>query len=881
MIERIFESLGRLAARRHWPIILAWAALTLLVALLAPNLDQVSSSDMRDMLPTNAPFSQAEATLRAYFPGESATGSAALVLEAPDGIRAEATWAALTALTDWLNSDDAPENLTHVTSPAGDTPLLADALVSEDDQAAIILLKFDTDSRAPATVDALAHIRAYLAEHLPPGVRAYITGSSPVVIDYTTATMSSVDRTTGVTVVLVVLILLLVYRSPVSPVVPLITVGASYLISRGVIAWLGASVMRISSYTHVMLIVVLFGAGTDYCLFLISRFREELAARREPHPPSLSSQTERGSRSGVGAAVAQTVHRVGETITSSAGTVIVGFVTMAFAEMGLFRTSGPALAVGVVVVLLAGLTLTPALLAAMGERVFWPRKAAHREAGRFYARLSLLVSQRPVLVIVVVTLALAPLALYATGQRTTYDLLGDLPQEFESRAGFEALSAHMDGGQMQPVNVVIEGLDPQTALAEIARWTEAIRAVPGVGDVRSLSDPLGRANADLQGLTSIPRQLALAADLLGRLGEGEGASPITPEQLSLALAALPFFQDYLTMLETDYPQVAGNADLQAVRETLAALPVAALTGRLSASVGTLREHLSALAETFAGIENATYLPESLPEGLTAALGGQDILAALTERYITADRTAARFEVIMAGNPFGETAMDAITQLRAMIPGGVSAVSGLPAVITDLRDTMQRDTLRAFTFVLLGVFAVLLFLLRALVAPIYLILTILLSYGATMGITRLTSSLVFGTDALTWWVPFFMLVVLIALGMDYNIFLMGRVREEAHQHGMREGVHQAVIATGAIITSAGIIMAGTFSAMMSSIITGLVQLGFAVAVGVLLDTFIIRTTLVPAIAVLLDRWNWWPRRAPQAATPAGGEPAVSRVEVVGD
>jgi uncharacterized membrane protein YdfJ with MMPL/SSD domain len=258
MIERIFESLGRRTARHHWPIILAWAAIAILVVLLAPNLDQVSSSDMRDMLPTNAPFSQAEATLRARFPDESASGSAALVLEAPDGVRDEATWAALTALTDWLNSSDAPDNLTHVTSPAGDTPLLADALVSEDDQAAIILLKFNTDSRAPATVDALARIRAYLAEHLPSNVRAYITGSSPVVIDYTTATMHSVDRTTGVTVVLVVLILLLVYRSPVSPVVPLITVAASYLISRGVIAWLGASVMRISSYTHVMLIVVLF-----------------------------------------------------------------------------------------------------------------------------------------------------------------------------------------------------------------------------------------------------------------------------------------------------------------------------------------------------------------------------------------------------------------------------------------------------------------------------------------------------------------------------------------------------------------------------------------------------------------------------------------------
>jgi len=107
------------------------------------------------------------------------------------------------------------------------------------------------------------------------------------------------------------------------------------------------------------------------------------------------------------------------------------------------------------------------------------------------------------------------------------------------------------------------------------------------------------------------------------------------------------------------------------------------------------------------------------------------------------------------------------------------------------------------------------------------------------------------------VPFFMFVLLLALGMDYNIFLMGRVREEAAVHGTRKGVRLAVLHTGGIITSAGIIMAGTFAAMMSSSLLGLVQLSFAITVGVLQDTFITRTILVPSIVVLLGRWNWWP------------------------
>jgi RND superfamily putative drug exporter len=169
--------------------------------------------------------------------------------------------------------------------------------------------------------------------------------------------------------------------------------------------------------------------------------------------------------------------------------------------------------------------------------------------------------------------------------------------------------------------------------------------------------------------------------------------------------------------------------------------------------------------------------------------------------------------------------------------------------------------RSIVWVLLGILVVLILLLRALVAPIYLILTILLSYGATLGIVRLVFTDLLGGAGVTWWVPIFMFVMLVALGMDYNIFLMGRVKEEVGRLPNREGTARAVSRTGGIITSAGIIMAGTFAAMMASSILGLVQIGFAVAVGVLLDTFVVRTAMVPALVTLLGRWSWWPRRQP--------------------
>ena len=478
-----FERIGRLATRYRWLVIGGWIVLAALIMLTAPNLDDVASSDTSDMLPASAPFNAGFARLAENFPAEYVSSSAVVVFEVPPGTRIQdsAGWDVVGALTTWLTGPDAPAGIAGVTSPAGGSSLLSSSLISQDGELALVMINLTHGPTNSVTREALSAVEAFLAEHAP-GLVTYISGSGPIISSYAEVAISSIDRTLGVTILLVVLILLLVYRSPVSPLIPLFTVGLSYLITRGIVAWIGQSLMTVTTYANVMLVVVLFGAGTDYCLFLISRFREEMATSDE-----------------VQSATLRTVHRVGETITSSAGTVIVGFVAMSFAEMGLFNTTGPALAIGIVVILLAGLTLTPALLALLGQRAFWPGKASHRGGGRLYERVSLQVSQHPVQTILVIVIVLAPLAAYASGQETTYDMLADLPTDYPARVGFNTLSAHMGGGQVQPINVVLTGLDPATTLAEIDRWTAEIAAVDGVGDVRSLSSPLGTSDATCPG----------------------------------------------------------------------------------------------------------------------------------------------------------------------------------------------------------------------------------------------------------------------------------------------------------------------------------------------------------------------------------------------
>lgn len=185
------------------------------------------------------------------------------------------------------------------------------------------------------------------------------------------------------------------------------------------------------------------------------------------------------------------------------------------------------------------------------------------------------------------------------------------------------------------------------------------------------------------------------------------------------------------------------------------------------------------------------------------------------------------------------------------------VTGASPFFADISRVTVRDIRVIVVAVTLGVFLVLVLLLRSLLAPLYLVLTVLLSFAATLGLTSFVFQGLFGEEGLVWWLPLFLFVTLVALGADYNIFLMGRIREEAHQTDSRHAVVTGLATTGHVITSAGLILAGTFAALLAAPFEGMVQLGFAATTGLLIDTFIVRSLLVPSIAVLAGSASWWP------------------------
>jgi RND superfamily putative drug exporter len=230
-------------------------------------------------------------------------------------------------------------------------------------------------------------------------------------------------------------------------------------------------------------------------------------------------------------------------------------------------------------------------------------------------------------------------------------------------------------------------------------------------------------------------------------------------------------------------------------------------------------------------------------------------------------------------PDSRAAYQTIDRVRAAthaVPGAHALVGGNTAVNLDVQRAAAHDRNLIIPVVLVVVFVILGLLLRAIVAPIVLIATVVLSFAAALGVSALMFNHVFGFGGADTSFPLFVFVFLVALGIDYNIFLMTRVREEARLDGPRTGAVTGLAATGGVITSAGAVLAGTFAALGTLPVTFLTELGFAVAFGVLLDTIIVRSVLVTALNLDLGRWIWWPSRLarePATEAAAAGAPAA--------
>jgi RND superfamily putative drug exporter len=764
----MFEAIARFDIRFRWLIVAVWVVGAIAGIRLLPGLSSVTQTGNSQFLSDSAP-SQHAAALAAPFQGKDASATAVVVAARAEGPLTAADNAAID------RAEAAAGRVPGVTA-------VRDQGVSADGRARKALVLTDPATQTapgenPAVVDGIR--AAFAGVGAPAGLGLHLTGALAQATDAATVSAKTGANIRTFTLLFVIVLLFVVFRALLAPLVTLVPAVLSLLLAEPLIAEAGKAGMPVSTATQQLLVVLLLGAGTDYGLFLVFRIREQIRRGAAPRD-----------------ALVAAMGRVGESITFSAMTVIAALACLALASFGLYRGLGPALALGLAVMLLAALTLLPALLAIVGRAVFWPaRPAAGQPTEGMWGRLAARIVRRPVQVLAAGVVLFGALAAGLSGFTTGGFINSATAGGTDSAAGTSVLAAHFPTGS-NPDSLVLHFTTPI--------WDHP------------------------ESLQAAAQHLATAADV------HTVAGPLNPNG---------------TPLSTD--------------------ELASLHARLGPAQ-------SLPATPSAG----TQAPPSVYQAYRA-----------TAQFISPDGHTVRFNAVpAAGDPGSHAAIATVPALRATVTAAAAAahaddsgVAGQDAAAYDIGHYSTTDLWTIVPLVLAVIAILLAALLRSLIAPLYLIVTVGLSYLAALGFAAIVFTHLGHDDGVLFLIPILLFVFAMALGADYNILLMSRIREEAHAYPLREALTRAIAHTGGTITSAGLILAGTFTVLaIAGNNTQARQLGVTIAFAVFLDTFFVRTLLVPSAAVLLGRWNWWPSKlsrtsidqAPATAPGPAGEPAGS-------
>ncbi|WP_366247964.1 MMPL family transporter [Terribacillus aidingensis] len=515
------------------------------------------------------------------------------------------------------------------------------------------------------------------------------------------------------TVLIVLIFLLVIYRSPILAFVPLIGVGFAYLVISPILGALGkAELISFDSQGLAIMTVLLFGAGTDYCLFLITRFRENLWEIK-------SKKT----------AIVRSLSSASGAIAMSGLTVIVAMLVLLVADYGSINRFAIPFGIAIFIMLLASLTLVPALLTIIGRASFFPfiprtedmqekrakekgkpvrTKKPHNKIGNSVGRL---VIRHPWKIAIITLVVLGILAGISSRITYTYDTLSSFPDDMPSKEGFEILTDHVNAGELAPVSVLAETDDPE-----------------------------------------------------------------------------------------------------AVRSALEELPYAA--------------------------------------------------AVMDPEQSESDDQLIRIQLELDENPYSNEAMAHIPDIKETVSdttGDADSVwiGGQTAEQYDTQQVTKHDEKWVIPIVVGFITLLLLTYLRSITATIYLVATVLLSFFSALGLGWLILHYGFGVEAIQGFIPLYAFVFIVALGEDYNIFMISSIWKRSKTMPLKQAIADGVAHTGGVITSAGLILAATFAVLTTLPIQILVHFGTITAIGVLLDTFLVRPFLVPAITTILGKWAFWP------------------------
>jgi RND superfamily putative drug exporter len=456
----VFAKLGRLVAHHPWRVIAVWVIAAIAVIGFAPHL--ASTTDEASFLPSHYESIQAQNLQESAFP-QAAAPAAIIVLERSDG---SALTAADSATVQSISGKLEQAHIADVSSLQ-----VGQASQNRLIQTVGVQMPTETDPQDVHQTDAVKLLRTDLQADLSgTDLKAGVTGTAAQNLDSQSSGNKADALILLVTVGLILALLLIIFRSPIIAFLPIITIGIVSQVADGLIAWASnAFNLKTDSSVTALLIVVLFGVGTDYILFFMFRYRERLRAGDAPRD-----------------AVAVAVARAGEAIASAAGVVIVAFMALSLSTLGLFRSLGPSLAIAVAVTLLAGLTLIPAVVALLGTRVFWPSKAWRTEPrGARFAAIGRSMGRHPARFAAVSGLVMVALALAAFSFHPSFDLSsGSTSSAAESTVWQNQLLRGEPAGATAPTQVYLQSTDGAALSAgELTAYRGDLQAASGVGSV--------------------------------------------------------------------------------------------------------------------------------------------------------------------------------------------------------------------------------------------------------------------------------------------------------------------------------------------------------------------------------------------------------------
>jgi putative drug exporter of the RND superfamily len=922
------------------PIVVGWLALTVILNVFVPQVEVVGQLHSVSLSPTDAPSMQAMQRIGKDFGEFDSDSAVMIVLEGNQPLGADAHHF-YDRLIDKLAADK--KHVQHIQNFWGD-PLTAAGSQSADGKAAYVQLYLAGNQGESLANESVEAVRNIVANTPPlPGIKTYVAGTAALMVDQHEASDKSLRLVTAVTIGVIFIMLLLVYRSVVTVLLVLATVFIELAAARGIVAFLGYhDVIGLSPIAVSLLTLMTIAAGADYAIFLLGRYHEAIQSGESRENAFYTMY-----------------HGTAHVILGSGLTVAGATYCLSFTRLPFFQTLGIPVATGLLVGMVAALTMAPALITVASRFGLLDPKRKMQTRG--WRRVGTAVVRWPG-PILAASLALALVGLLALpAYQPSYEDRNYLPASTPANQGFQAADRHFPQARMNPELLLVEtdrDVRNSADMLVIDRITKGIFRIPGIGRVQSITRPLGTPIEhtsipfliSMQGTIQTMNQDYMDARMADMLTQSDAMQNTINtmekmQSLTAQMAAtthslvtktknmtvdieelrdhIADFDDFLRPLRSYFywePHCFDIPTCWSIRSVFDTLDgIDTTTDNVKALVPDL-EHLDSLMPQLVAVmpnmietmktmkttmltmyqtqksvqdqtkaiqNNATAMGQAFDASknddsfyLPPEVFDNPDFKRVVKMFISPDGKAIRFIVSHEGDPATAEGISHIDPIKnaafeaikgTPLEGSKIYLGGTAATFKDMRNGGNDDLLIAGVASLALIFVIMLGLTRSVVAALVIVGTVLLSLGASFGLSVLIWQHILGIP-LEWMVLVWAVVILLAVGSDYNLLLVSRFKEEIHA-GLRTGIIRSIAGTGAVVTSAGLVFAFTMATMLVSDIRSFGQLGTTVGLGLVFDTLVVRSFMTPSIAALLGRWFWWPQRIHRRPTRVPSRPAI--------